>query len=86
MTTQSIDYFTYLIRTKQNNYLIHDSLKIGKFCFFRERFLKLRHEATNLCEIDLSNSYLLQVHISILAEIGDKTALFKISHRLIGAY
>jgi len=67
VTTQSIDYFTYLIRTKQNNYLIHDSMKI----------------ATNLCEIDLSNSYLLQVHISILAEIGDKTALFKISHRLI---
>lgn len=27
---------------------------------------------------------MLQVHISILAEIGDKTSLFKIAHRLIG--
>lgn len=30
VTKNSIDYFTYLIRTKQNNYLIHDSVDIGE--------------------------------------------------------
>ena len=81
VTKNSIDYFTYLIRTKQNNYLIHDSVDIGS-CF--NIISKLIALARNLCEIDLNNSFLLQVHISILAEIGDKTSLFKIAHRLIG--
>ena len=61
-------------------------MKIGKLDFFKNNNLIKNWIANNLCEIDLSNSYLLQVHISILAEIGDKTALFKIAHRLIGKY
>ena len=35
VTKNSIDYFTYLIRTKQNNYLIHDSVDIGSNFYYK---------------------------------------------------
>lgn len=67
LSKSSIDYYIYMIKTKLNNYMIHDSILL----------------AETMGQIDPNNSYLLQVYIGCLAETNNSIELYKIAHRLI---